>query len=98
MPPKGLLKLNFDETLKANLGPISERGVLRNDLGKIVWIFSSSLVREINNVAELHCVLQGIIGESKQGFSTIAIKRHSYSLIQILTRMIQGMEVSKWKN
>lgn len=52
-PPKGFLKYNIYGASKGNPSTAGFRGVLRDEIGKILSIFHCHLGRAINNMAEL---------------------------------------------
>lgn len=59
-PPKGFLKFNIDEASKGNTGTAGHGGVLRDEKGKILFIFHGHLGKATNNMAEIlameHCL------------------------------------------
>ena len=57
-PPKGFLKCNTDGASKSNLGTTGYGGVLRDEEGKIMFIFHCHLGKATKNMAELMALEQ----------------------------------------
>jgi len=52
-PPKGFLKYNIDGASKDNPGTVGFGGVLRDEAGRILFLFHCHLGRATNNMVEL---------------------------------------------
>jgi len=83
-PMEGLLKLNFDDGFKGNLGPIGAGGFFRNHEGESQAIFISNLVNSLNNRPELDGLLRGLWISQEKGYGSLVVEGDSKLLITTL--------------
>eukprot|EP00253_Pinus_taeda_P001503 PITA_01503 len=93
--PKGFLKLNIDGASKGNPGTADHGGVLRDNNGRIMFIFHGHLGKATNNMVELmameHC-LEFLVQENYQN---MIIEADSKLIINSVKRISWGMKPEK---
>ena len=60
LPRRGMLKLNVDGAVRGKSGPAGIGGVLRNDKGEVLLMFSKSVGIRDSNEAEVLAILEAL--------------------------------------
>lgn len=94
-PPEGFMKLNFDGASRGNPGPTGIGGIIRNQAGKIIHIYSKALGEGTNNEIEFAAMEKGIkILQRKQAGNAV-IEGDSEIAIAVARKIYEGTPASK---
>lgn len=94
-PPDGFLKLNFDGALRGNPGPASIGGIVRNQVGEIIHIYSRVLGEGTNNEMELAALEQGLKILQRNQAGNAVIEGDSEIAIVVAWKIYGGTPTSK---
>lgn len=93
-PPQVFLKFNIDGASKGNPG-LAGFGVLRDDIGCILFILHCHLGRATNNMAEVMVLEQCLDFLKQENLHNIIIEANSEPIINSVKRICCGIEPEK---
>ena len=94
-PRPGILKLNLDGASRGNLGPAGYGGVIHNDKGDIVHIFSMYLGEAKNNEAKFSALEHGLRILIRMGNGTAVVEGDSLLAISAAKKIQNGTKAEK---
>jgi len=97
-PPEGFLKLNFDGASRGNPGPAGIGGIIRNQKGETLHIYSSALGEGTNNEMEFAAMEKGlrILQRNYAGkASNVVIEGDSKIVIDAASKIYTGTPASR---
>jgi ribonuclease HI len=94
-PPKGSLKLNFDGALKGNPGRTGMGGVIGDDQGKIIRLYTGSLGNSTNNAVEFRSLEIGLEILRREGMTNIVVEGDSMLVINTARKLQNDTKVGK---
>ncbi|KAL0281699.1 UNVERIFIED_CONTAM: putative ribonuclease H protein [Sesamum radiatum] len=89
-PPEGWYKLNADGASKGNPGISGAGGILRDQLGKVIFAFQEPLGNATNTQAELSAIYRGLQICFSRGLRKIWIETDATAIIKIISAPQRG--------
>ncbi|KAL0378660.1 UNVERIFIED_CONTAM: putative ribonuclease H protein [Sesamum radiatum] len=91
-PQERWYKMNTDGASKGNPGISGARGILRDQLGRVIFVFQEPLGNITNTQAKLHAIHRGLQICIDRGFRNVWIETDATAIIKLISAPQWGME------